>query len=109
MEGLGIYVWNDGRKYEGQYQDDKKHGFGIYVWADGRCYEGYWYKGKQHGLGTYLVMKENKVKYGLWEDGKRVEWFNEDQVKAINSHKLDYTTYFNQSDSNEMVERNASY
>jgi hypothetical protein len=44
--GVGIYVWNDGRKYEGQYKDDKKHGFGVYTWADGRCYEGYWFKGK---------------------------------------------------------------
>ena len=24
--------------------------------------------------------KENKMKYGLWEDGKRIEWFNEEQV-----------------------------
>ena len=23
MEGMGIYIWNDGRKYEGQYKDDK--------------------------------------------------------------------------------------
>ena len=84
MEGFGYYVWNDGRKYEGQYKDDKKHGFGIYSWADGRCYEGYWWKGKQHGLGTYFVPKEGKVKYGLWEDGKRIEWFNEEDIADIN-------------------------
>ncbi len=94
MEGIGIYTWNDGRKYEGMYRDDKKHGFGIYTWADGRSYEGYWYKGKQHGIGTYVVPRENKVKYGLWEDGKRIEWFNEAEVNAINTQKLDYTTYF---------------
>jgi hypothetical protein len=28
-------------------------------------------------LGTYLVPKDGKVKFGLWEDGKRIEWFNE--------------------------------
>lgn len=49
----------------------------MYIWADQRRYEGYWYKGKQHGLGTYLVPKDSRVKYGLWEDGKRIEWFNE--------------------------------
>jgi hypothetical protein len=78
MEGYGTYVWNDGRKYEGCYKDDKKHGFGIYAWADGRCYEGFWFRGKQHGIGTYLVPKEGKKKYGLWEDGKRIEWFSEE-------------------------------
>jgi hypothetical protein len=84
MEGVGVYIWNDGRKYEGQYKDDKKHGYGVYNWADGRTYEGYWWKGKQHGIGTYLIPKEGKVKYGLWEDGKRIEWFNEPDVNSIN-------------------------
>lgn len=91
MEGTGIYIWNDGRMYQGQYKDDKKHGYGVYTWADGRCYEGYWFRGKQHGLGTYLVPKDGKVKFGFWEDGKRIEWFNESQVSAINSLQLDYT------------------
>jgi hypothetical protein len=46
MEGMGVYTWADGRKYEGEYKDDKKHGFGIYLWADGRLYQGYWFRGK---------------------------------------------------------------
>jgi len=75
---MGIYFWQDGRKYQGQYKDDKKHGFGQYIWADGRTYEGYWFRGKQHGLGKYIVPKDEKVKYGLWEDGKRIEWFSEE-------------------------------
>ena len=36
MHGYGIYKWNDGRKYEGQYFHDKKEGFGKYYWNDGR-------------------------------------------------------------------------
>ncbi len=36
MEGVGIYTWADGRRYEGEYLDDKKHGFGFYTWADRR-------------------------------------------------------------------------
>lgn len=46
MEGVGVYFWADGRRYEGQYANDKKCGFGIYYWTDGRKYEGWWYKGK---------------------------------------------------------------
>lgn len=32
-----------------------------------------------------MVPKDHKVKYGVWEDGKRIEWFNESEVAAINS------------------------
>lgn len=32
MDGEGIFKWPDGRKYEGQYKDDKKEGYGIFEW-----------------------------------------------------------------------------
>ena len=94
MDGIGIYFWGDGRKYEGEYYNDKKSGFGIYYWPDGRKYEGWWSKGKQHGLGTYMDFNQGKVKYGLWENGKRVKWFDEQSIKMINIYQLDYTTMF---------------
>ena len=31
----------------------------------------------QHGLGTYIDSAKSSVKYGLWENGKRVKWFDE--------------------------------
>ena len=40
MHGYGVYRWQDGRLYEGDYFNDKKHGNGRYVWADGRQYIG---------------------------------------------------------------------
>ena len=36
MEGKGVFSWSDGRKYEGDYKDDKKHGNGIFEWPDGK-------------------------------------------------------------------------
>ncbi|CAI2371165.1 unnamed protein product [Moneuplotes crassus] len=81
MEGHGFYIWRDGKKYQGQYKDDKKHGYGIHKWADGRTYEGSWALGKQHGLGRYLC--SGTVKYGLWEEGARIKWFNQQEVKRI--------------------------
>jgi len=30
----------DGRKYEVEYLNDKKHGYGIYTYPDGRSYKG---------------------------------------------------------------------
>lgn len=41
MHGKGIYTWPDGRKYEGEYNYDKKHGYGILTWTDNRRFEGY--------------------------------------------------------------------
>lgn len=32
MNGHGEYTWKDGRKYDGEYLNDKKHGFGVYTW-----------------------------------------------------------------------------
>jgi hypothetical protein len=34
---------------------DKKHGHGVYVWADGRQYDGRWANGKQNGEGKYIL------------------------------------------------------
>ena len=32
MDGKGEFSWADGRKYIGQYVDDKKQGYGIFQW-----------------------------------------------------------------------------
>lgn len=39
MHGFGTFLWPDGRKYEGEYQYNKKHGRGILTKADGQEYE----------------------------------------------------------------------
>lgn len=33
-------IWADGKKYEGEYKNDQKHGFGKFYWGDGRIYSG---------------------------------------------------------------------
>jgi len=45
MEGKGSFSWLDGRHYEGDYKDDKKHGFGTFTWPDKRQYSGGWKNG----------------------------------------------------------------
>jgi hypothetical protein len=47
------------------------------------------------------------VKFGLWEDGKRIEWFTEEQVDQINNNKMDYGTFFSLSNSDNMVVQRA--
>ena len=46
MQGIGIYIYADGVRYDGQYLNDKKEGFGLYYWTDGRKYVGWWHLGK---------------------------------------------------------------
>ena len=76
MHGVGTFTWVDGRKYEGQFVDDRKEGHGVFTWSDGRTYEGSWKDGKQHGEGVYKSTKGNPRK-GVWENGKRTQWLNE--------------------------------
>jgi len=40
QHGHGKEVWRDNAKYEGLYQDSKKHGKGTLFFADGSKYEG---------------------------------------------------------------------
>jgi len=40
MDGYGTMTWTDGKKYEGEYKNDQKHGFGTFYWGDGRFYSG---------------------------------------------------------------------
>lgn len=46
MHGHGVLVWRDGKKYEGQFINDKREGRGIFKWKDGRVYDGEWKDGK---------------------------------------------------------------
>lgn len=76
MHGKGTTEWTDGRKYEGQYVNDKKHGLGTFYWPDGRKYHGSWKDGKQHGRGEYYLISGEK-KFGEWVEGKRIKWLDE--------------------------------
>ncbi len=51
---LGTYLWADGRKYLGQWVNNKMHGKGIFTWPDGRVYEGDYYDDKKQGQGIFI-------------------------------------------------------
>jgi MORN repeat len=42
-----------------EYIDDKKSGFGVFVWNDARKYRGNWSKGRQHGIGNFKISSIN--------------------------------------------------
>lgn len=70
---------------------------------------GYWNRGKQHGLGSYKTPNEKEFKYGLWEEGKRAKWFNENEVAAICNKQLDYLQFFNLAQSGNFVDHSANF
>ena len=80
-EGKGKYFWPDGKQYFGQFSQDKKEGIGKYIWNDGRVYLGFWKGNKQSGLGRYTNANENKDKFGIWVEGKRTHWVDEESLK----------------------------
>ena len=82
----------------------------MYYWTDGRKYEGWWHKGKQHGLGTYIDSSKQSVKYGLWENGRRVKWFDEQAVMLINQSRFDVSVHFtDKQSSSEALRPNATF
>ena len=63
--GRGIFLWADGSKYTGYWQEDKASGIGRLIHADGDVYEGQWKNGKREGKGTY-TLKNGSTYNGDW-------------------------------------------
>lgn len=79
MHGYGEFRWIDGKKYAGFYIQDKKEGFGIYFWAKPlRIYIGFWKNGKQDGIGKYFNGNK-EPKYGIWKNGDKIEIFQDEE------------------------------
>ncbi len=63
-------VYQDGSRYEGEWQDEKRHGQGVWTRPDGTAYAGEWKNDKPDGQGT--LTRPDGIKYtGGWQDGKR--------------------------------------
>jgi hypothetical protein len=105
MNGYGEFLWPDGKKYFGFYQDDNKHGFGIFLWSSNpiKVYIGFWSKGKQSGLG--IMVNGKSIKFGLWLDGKKEFFFQSawEMKKYAKNENLPYNKFI-QKDVNEIIE-----
>ena len=58
------------------------HGIGVYIYTDGNKYDGEWINGLKHGVGK--VTYKNKSKLGIWINGKRQKWLDECDDLNIN-------------------------
>ena len=52
---------------------------------------GNWSGNKQHGLEKYV--KNNKEIYGMWTDGTRDKWLNENEIRTLTEQ---YQTQYDQ-------------
>ena len=66
--GNGTKIWKDGRKYSGEFKNDKPNGKGTFNYTDGSTYIGEWRDGKRHGQGT-LTYADGRVYIGQFVDG----------------------------------------
>jgi hypothetical protein len=66
MDGRGIFSWENGDKYNGEYKNNVKEGNGVYSYGC-NLYDGNWVNNKPHGEGTLLcdgVRIEGYFRYG---------------------------------------------
>ncbi len=66
-DGLGIQLWPDGSKYEGQWKQGKSNGYGRMTHANGDIYEGNWVNDKANGHGIFVDTSGARYE-GAWRD-----------------------------------------
>ena len=59
--GYATFIFEDGEKYEGQWENDLPHGLGRYDHVSGYYYKGEFARGKRHGLGAYFMAYGGKL------------------------------------------------
>ena len=68
--GQGTYTWADGDIYIGEYKNDLMDGRGTYTWSAGDKYVGEWQNDQRHGQGTYIYSTGNKY-VGRYKNSKK--------------------------------------
>jgi len=67
INGQGILLYINGLKYIGERYDGKRHGQGTMIYADGRKYVGEWKDDKKQGSGT-MIYADGRKYVGEWKD-----------------------------------------
>eukprot|EP00960_Hanusia_phi_P044244 756536-Hanusia_phi.AAC.3 len=68
--GFVVKTWPDGKRYEGEMKDGKRHGKGSISYPDGAAYAGEWSQDWRHGIGEYKYTDGTWYK-GCWDMGNR--------------------------------------
>jgi YD repeat-containing protein len=89
--GKGTYTWKDGTTYEGEYDNNKKHGMGTMTFGEnkkggrddqGTVVKGYWKEGEKVGVFEKTLRDGSKYWQVYDKDGKFVSEHDQ-QVDAL--------------------------
>jgi hypothetical protein len=59
QNGRGMYQFENGNKYNGEFKRGIMHGTGAAVFANGNKYNGEWREGMREGVGVYYFLSGN--------------------------------------------------
>ena len=83
--GYGVFTWESGNMYKGNYVEDERDGYGEMYWTDGTVYKGQWKKGCQHGPGKMLQpdgsVLEGFFQMNVYMGKERPEGFQDDIIQ----------------------------
>jgi hypothetical protein len=65
-QGRGIFQYPDGMTYRGFWHDDKPSGYGELLDSKGSHYQGEWYQGLRHGFGIFENKEKQEIQQGRW-------------------------------------------
>ena len=70
LDGIGVYIWNKGIKYIGNWKDGNMHGIGILFDKNNKLiFKGNYYNNKKYGKGKFYL-KEKEYYEGEFFDDK---------------------------------------
>lgn len=72
FKGFGVTTWRNKKTHAGAYEESRPNGPGVYVYPDGRKYEGE-FKIKPHGIGVLWNADGSLGQVGRWKDGELEE------------------------------------
>ena len=85
-----IKNFNNGDRYEGEFNKNKYSGKGKYFYHNGDRFEGQWLNDKKHGQGIYIYLNGDKIT-GNYLDGKplgtHIRYSRDGRVSQINYSK----------------------
>lgn len=86
MNGLGIFLYKDGRKVYGTFENGEIKDFTVCYYPDGSKYIGNWKDQGKHNIGIYYNSNGN-IQKGIWKkDDFVVETPHADRVGCINGN-----------------------
>jgi len=79
--GFGVYIYNDGSIYEGEWIKKKPNGQGRMTENGGAIYEGEFLDGEYYGFGVRTA-PDGTQKAGMWENNRFVGEVNTNSMKG---------------------------